>query len=77
MNAGPAAFAAVTVRARSCPLCDAPEGEPCQPNPTGDHLARYLDAYTAGQLTKAYMAMVVGELVIVDTCEVITAAGAR
>jgi hypothetical protein len=59
-------------RARQCPLCDTPPGQPCQPKPEGDHLARYLDAYTAGQLTKAYMAMVVGELVTVDTYAVVT-----
>ena len=64
-------------RDRECPLCGADPGQPCQPNPDGDHLARYLDAYTAGQLTKAYMAMVLGELVVIDQCAVITAAGAR
>jgi hypothetical protein len=37
---------------------------PCQRQPAGDHLARYLDAYTAGELTRAYMAAVVGELVV-------------
>lgn len=58
-------------RGRTCPLCETPPGVPCQPKPAGDHLARYLDAYTAGQLTRAYMAMVVGELVVVDTCAVI------
>ena len=63
---------AATVRARTCPLCQTPPGEPCQPKPAGDHLARYLDAYTAGQLTKAYMARVLGELVVVDACAVIT-----
>ena len=68
---------APAVRARECPLCDTPAGEPCQPRPSGDHLARDLDAYTAGRLTKAYMAMVVGELVIVDEYAVVTAAGAR
>ena len=60
-------------RARQCPLCDAPPGEPCQLKPAGDHLARYLDAYTAGQLTKAYMAMVVGELVEIDASTIVTA----
>ena len=60
-------------RARQCPLCDAPSGEPCQLKPAGDHLARYLDAYTAGQLTKAYMAMVVGELVEIDASTIVTA----
>ena len=60
-------------RGRRCPLCDAPSGEPCQLKPAGDHLARYLDAYTAGQLTKAYMAMVVGELVEIDASTIVTA----
>jgi len=63
---------APAVRTRQCPLCEAPAGEACQPKPSGDHLARYLDAYTAGQLTKAYMARVLGELVVVDACAVIT-----
>ena len=58
-------------RARKCPLCDAPAGEPCQLKPAGDHLARYLDAYTAGQLTREYMAAVVGELITVDACMLI------
>jgi hypothetical protein len=58
-------------RSRACPLCDAAPGEPCQPKPAGDHLARYLDAFVAGQLSREYMAFVVGELVTVDTCAVI------
>ncbi len=62
----------LAVRSRECLLCDAPPGEPCQPKPAGDHLARYLDAYTAGQLTRAYMAMTLGELVVIDDCSVIT-----
>jgi hypothetical protein len=59
-------------RSRTCPLCDTPAGRPCQPKPSGDHLARYLDAYTAGHLTRAYMARVLGELVVIDGCAVIT-----
>jgi len=62
---------APAVRTRQCPLCDAPAGCPCQDKPSGDHLARWLDAYTAGELTKAYMAMTVGELVVIDPCVVI------
>ena len=60
-------------RGRQCPLCDVPPCEPCQLKPAGDHLARYLDAYTAGQLTKAYMAAVVGELVEIDASTIVTA----
>jgi hypothetical protein len=74
VSAQTVAAASGTVRGRACPLCDAMPGEPCRPKPAGDHLARFLDAYTAGQLTKAYMAMVLGELVVVDCCAVITAA---
>ena len=65
---------APAVRARQCPLCEAPAGEPCQDKPAGDHLARYLDAYTAGQLTKAYMAAVLGEFVVIDRCAVVQSA---
>jgi hypothetical protein len=57
--------AAQAARARSCPLCQSPPGTPCQRKPPGDHLARYLDAYTAGQLTRAYMAAVLGEQVVI------------
>ena len=61
------------VRARVCLLCQAAAGAPCSPKPDGDHLARYLDAYTAGKLTKAYMAMVLGELAVIENCVVIAA----
>jgi hypothetical protein len=66
-----AVVTAPAVRARQCPLCETPAGRPCQDKPSGDHLARYLDAYTAGHLTKAYIAMAVGELVVIDGCMVI------
>jgi hypothetical protein len=55
---------AQAARARQCPLCWAPPGTPCQRKLQGDHLARYLDAYLTGQLTRAYLAMVHGELVV-------------
>ena len=53
-------------RSRQCPLCGTPLGQPCQPRPEGDHLARYLDAVTAGELTREYMLRVLGELVVID-----------
>jgi hypothetical protein len=56
---------AQAARARRCPLCGRRPQRPCQRKPSGDHLARYLDAYTAGKLTRAYMAMVLGELVVI------------
>jgi hypothetical protein len=52
-------------RARRCPLCGALPYRPCQAGPRADHLARYLDAHTAGQLSRAYMCMVLGELVVI------------
>ena len=58
-------------RARKCPLCDASPGEPCQAKPAGDHLARYLDAYTAGQCSRAYLTMVLAELVVIAPSVVI------
>lgn len=61
------------VRARACLLCGMHAGEPCQPKPAADHLARYLDSYTAGQLTRAYMAMTLGELVVIEPSVVIPA----
>lgn len=57
--------AAQAAHARQCPLCQAAPATPCQAKPPGDHLARYLDAYTAGELTRAYMAAVLGELVVI------------
>jgi hypothetical protein len=65
----PAAPAAIAqeqaARARRCPLCQVPPGTPYQVKPEGDHLARYLDAYTAGQLSREYMAAVLAELVVI------------
>jgi hypothetical protein len=58
-------------RARKCPLCQTPPGTPCQHKPQGDHLARYLDAYTAGQLTREYMAAVLAELVVITRWRIV------
>jgi hypothetical protein len=63
--------AAQAARGRQCPLCGARPHRPCQRKPPGDHLGRYLDAYTAGQLTRAYMAMVLGELVVIHRAAMI------
>jgi len=58
--------AADSARARpNPPLCVAPEAIPCQLEAAGDHLARVLGAYTAGRLTREYMAAVLGELVVI------------
>jgi hypothetical protein len=62
---------AQAARGRRCPLCQAAPGTPCQPKPPGDHLARHLDAYTAGELTRAYVAAVLGELVVIANWRIV------
>lgn len=62
-------------RARRCPLCWASPGTPCQRKPQGDRLARYLDAYTAGQLTREYPAAVLAELVVITKWRIVVLAG--
>lgn len=66
---------AEAARARTCPLCLSLPGTPCQAEPPGDHLARYLDSYTAGRLSLAYMAEVLGELVVITHSQIIPAGG--
>ena len=64
---------AEVARARRCALCETPPGQPCQAKPPGMHLARFLDAYVAGKLSRAYLAAVVGELVVIDRAVMIPA----
>jgi hypothetical protein len=66
-----AAAEAREARSRQCPLCEAASGTPCQLDPCGDHLARYLDAWTAGHLTREFMAAVLGELVVVASWRIV------
>jgi hypothetical protein len=67
---------AEAARARRCALCDVAPGVPCQAKPEADHLARFLDAYVAGKLSRAYLAAVAGELVVIDRAALVPA-GAR
>jgi hypothetical protein len=64
---------AQAAHARHCPLCEAQPGTPCPAKPEADHLARFLDAYVAGKLSRAYLAAVVGELVVIDRAVMIPA----
>jgi hypothetical protein len=66
-----AAAEAREARGRQCPLCAASPGVACQADPSGDHLARYLGAWTAGRLTREFMAAILGELVIVATWRIV------
>jgi hypothetical protein len=67
---------AQAARARRCALCGTPPGQPCRAKPEADHLARFLDAYVAGKLSRAYLAAVVGELVVIDRAVMIPARAA-
>ena len=62
---------AQAARARRCPLCETPPGAPCQAKPAGDHLARYLDAYTSGQLSREYIEAVLAELVVITRWRIV------
>lgn len=64
---------AQAARARRCALCEAPPGVPCKAKPEADHLARFLDAYVGGKLSRTYLAAVVGELVVIDRAVMIPA----
>jgi hypothetical protein len=66
---------AQAARARRCPLCEKPPGVPCQAKPEAGHLARFLDAFAAGKLSRAYLAAVVGKLIVIDRAVMIPAAG--
>ena len=62
---------AETVRRLPCGLCWARSGTPCQRHPVADHLQRWLDAYSAGQVTKADLAVVFGQIVVVTRWQVV------
>lgn len=71
VTAAGALAALAEVRSRPCPLCEALPGAPCQPKPAADHLARWLTSYVAGRLTKAYLARILGELVVIDVASTV------
>ena len=62
---------AETVRQLPCTLCWARSGTPCQRRPVADHLQRWLDAYTAGQVTKDDLGAVFGQVVVVTRWQVV------
>ncbi len=62
---------AETVRQLPCTLCWARSGTPCQRRPVADHLQRWLDAYSAGQVTKDDLGAVFGQVVVVTRWQVV------
>ena len=66
---------AMAAAARRCPICDSGPGIPCQPGkPPALHLGRFLDAYSAGAISREYLCAVVGELVTITHCALAGAA---
>jgi hypothetical protein len=53
------------VRRGACPLCGARAYSPCQIGPAGDHLARWLAAYTGRRITRDQLTAEVVRLVMV------------
>jgi hypothetical protein len=59
------------VRKTPCTLCSAVAGTPCQRQPAADHLARWLTAYTAGKVTRAELAEVFAQVVILTKWQIV------
>jgi hypothetical protein len=62
---------AEAVRQLPCTLCRARPGRPCRRRPRADHLQRWLDAYTAGHVTKDDLGTVFGQVVVVTRWQVV------
>jgi hypothetical protein len=56
-----------------CSLCWAPAGAPCQRAPEGDHLARYLDAYRNGRISRPDMTAVFAAAEVITTYRIVPA----
>jgi hypothetical protein len=63
--------AARAVRNTICVLCAAPAGTPCHAEPAGDHLTRWLTAYTAGQVTREELAEVFAQIVVITKYQIV------
>lgn len=64
------------VRRQRCTLCLALPGKPCQPDPAGDHLARWLAAYKAGAISRDELTQVFSNLVVLTRFQLVTEAEA-
>ena len=59
------------VRRRRCELCQARLGQPCQTQPPGDHLSRWLAAYRAGDISRDELAQIFSRLVVVTKWQLV------
>jgi hypothetical protein len=57
-----------------CSLCWAASGTPCQQSPEADHLARYLDAYANGKISRKDMTAVFAAAEVITAYRLVTAA---
>jgi len=64
------------VRKSGCSLCPAQPGQPCQAQPAGDHLSRWLAAYQAGHISRDELARIFSELVVLTRFQVVPELGA-
>jgi hypothetical protein len=61
-------------RVLPCSLCWAAPGTPCQRDPENDHLARYLDAYANGKISRKDMAAVFDAAEVISKWRLVPAA---
>ena len=59
------------VRTARCGLCPARPGQPCQVQPPGDHLSRWLAAYQAGHISRDELAQVFSRLVVLTKFQLV------
>jgi hypothetical protein len=62
------------VRRKACPQCRAGAYGPCQIDPAGDHLARWLAAYSAGRIRRADLIEVIRNMVVISASQIIEVA---
>jgi len=60
---------AANVRLLRCSQCSTGPGVPCQRDPRADHLARWLDSFRAGHITRAHLVAAIGGMVVLAGSE--------
>lgn len=71
------ATAAQVVRQQACSRCGAPRNVACQASPPADHVARWLDTFTARLITRADVTEVLMRLVVLTDWALIPADAAE
>ncbi len=71
------ATAAQVVRQQPCSRCGAPRNVACQASPPADHVARWLDTFTARLITRADVTEVLMRLVVLTEWALVPADAAE